>query len=74
MRGQVPGAFGLNKQGVEGCLLHDQIKGIVREGQLGHVHLHERELGIFGLHVCHTDWAYVDVHDVGVAGLVKLHR
>ena len=72
-RGQVPGAFGINKQRIKGRLLHYQVKGVIREAEPGHVHLQEGELRIFLLHVGNTDRADVDVHHVGVTGLVQLH-
>ena len=73
-RGQVPWAFGINEQRIKGCLLHHQVEGVVREAEPGHVHLQEVELRILFLHVGHTDWADVDVHHIGVTGLVQLHR
>ena len=72
-RGQVPWAFGINPQRIQGRLLHDQVKGVVREAEPGHVHLKEGELGILFSHVGHADWTDVNVHHVGVTSLVQLH-
>ena len=72
-RGQVPWAFGINKQRIKGCLLHHQIEGVVGKTELGHVHLQEGELRVLFLHVGHADRADINVHHIGVAGLVQLY-
>ena len=73
-RVQIPWAFGINQQRIQGRLLHNQVKGVVGEAEPGHVHLQEGELRILFFHVGHADWADVDVHHIGVTGLVQLHR
>ena len=57
-----------DQEGVEGGLLDDHVEGVLREVELGHVHLHEGEVGVLLPHVGHADGADVDVGDVGVAG------
>ena len=57
-----------DQERVEGCLLDDYVEGVLREVELGHVHLDEGEVGVLLPHVGHADGADVDVGDVGVAG------